>query len=76
MPLLADDLVVIIVGPDPDPHDTVLDLGAETSVMRAHSDRPQLAKPFEMQGRVLRIALEQKIVLVCKSSDLLGEGLI
>jgi hypothetical protein len=76
MPRLADDLVVIIVGPDPDPHDTVFDLSAESSVMRANSDRPQLAKSFEMQGRVLRIALEQKIVLVCKSSDLLGEGIV
>jgi hypothetical protein len=76
MPRLADDLVVIIVGPDPDPHDSVFYLSAESSVMCANSDRPQLAKSLEMQRRVLRIALEQKIVLVCKSSDLLGEGLV
>jgi hypothetical protein len=76
MPRLADDPVVIIVGPDPDPHDTVFDPSAESSVVRANSDRPQLAKAFEMKGRVLWIALEQKVVLVCKSTDFLGEGVV
>jgi hypothetical protein len=57
MGLLADDFVVFTVGSDPDPHDATLGVSTESSVMCANPDRPELAEPLELKGRVLRIAL-------------------
>ena len=74
--MLADDLVVFIVGSDPDPHDGVFDFSAQGSVVRANPDRPHIAEPFEVKGWVLRIALEQQIVLVRERTDFLGKGIV
>jgi len=62
--LLADDFVVLTVGSDPNPQNSVIDFRTEGSVMPANAHRPQLTETFEMKGRMLWIALEKKVVLV------------
>ena len=74
--MLADDLVVFTVGSDPNPHDAVFDFGTQGSVVRANPDRPHIAEPFEVQGWVLWIALEEQIVLVRERADLLRKGIV
>ena len=74
--MLADDLVVLIMGSDPDPQDAIFDLSTEGSIMCAHPNSPERAEPPEVKGRVLRIALEEQIALICQSAYLLGEGTV
>ena len=64
--MLADDFVVVTVGSDPDPQNPIVDFRTQGSVMRANPDRPQFTETFEMKRRMLRIALEEEIVLIRK----------
>jgi len=56
--LLADDLVVLTVGSDPDPRNAVFDIGAEGSVMSANPHRPKISEALEMEGGVFGVGLE------------------
>jgi len=61
---LADDLVVLAMGSNPNPEDSVLYLNTERAVVCANTNRPNFAETFEMKRRMLRIALQEKIVFV------------
>jgi hypothetical protein len=37
--------------------------------MFADADGPKIAQPFQVQGRVMRIKLEEGKVLICQRSD-------
>ncbi len=55
---LADDFVVLSVGSNPDPQDSIIDFSTESSVAPANPHRPQFSQTFKMKRRTLRIALE------------------
>ena len=61
---LADDFVVLAMGSNPNPENSVLNLSTERAVVRSNSNRPHLTETFEMQRWMLGIALQEKIVLV------------
>jgi hypothetical protein len=64
------------MGPDPDPHDTVVNLGTERAIVRANPHGPKLAEALEMKRRVLGITLEETIVFVRKRTHILGKGIV
>jgi len=57
------------MGSDPNPKDSVLNLSTECAVVRANTNRPNFAETFEMKRRMLRIALQEKIVFVRECAD-------
>ncbi len=66
---LADQLVILRVSANPKPEQAVRGLYSEHSVMQTNSSRPEASHLLEVQGRMLRISLEQFESLVRKFSD-------
>jgi hypothetical protein len=48
---LPNNPVVLSVGSDPEPIDSLLDVSSKCSVMFADAHGPKIAEPFEMQGK-------------------------
>ena len=61
---------------NPEPRNTILDIGSERSVTTADADRPELANAFEVQRRVAQVALEESKILVCERADVRRKSLI
>jgi hypothetical protein len=57
------------VGANPKPEQAVRSLYSERSVMQTNSRRPETTDLLEVEGRMLRISLEQLESLVRKFSD-------
>ena len=72
----ADDSVVFGVGADPDPHDPDVDVSSEGSVASANPYGPQIAESFEMQGRMLRVVLQEGKTLVRERTDFLRKSAV
>ena len=70
------DLVVVGVGPDPKPLDTLRYIMAESSVMIADPHGPKLPDSLEMKRRVARIGLEILVVLVRKLAYFLRQRVV
>jgi hypothetical protein len=68
--LLADKLVVVRMGTDPEPLNAIVNIVAKRSIVPTNSDGPQWSDPFEMQRRVPLVGLKYLVVLVRESSDL------
>ena len=68
-PTLSDQLVVVGVCADPKPEHTALNILAKHSVLVSHSRRPQRTDFLEVEGRVVRIVLEERVILVGGSPD-------
>ena len=62
--MLADQLVVVGVGPDPEPQVTILDFKGQCAIASANPDRPIAPNLFEPQRRVAWIALEKLAIRV------------
>jgi hypothetical protein len=61
---LPHNSVIFSMRPDPEPIDSFFDISSQCSVMFADADGPKFAEPFEVQGRVTRIGLEESKILV------------
>jgi len=72
----ADNPVVLGVGSDPEPVDSVGDVSSQRPVMFADAHAPKIANPFEMQERVTRIGLEEGKVLVSQHPNFGGQRFI
>jgi len=66
---LADQLVVLRVGANPKPEQAVRSLYSERSVMQTNSSGPEAPHLLEVEGRMLRISLEQLESFVREFSD-------
>jgi hypothetical protein len=51
--------VIIRVGADPEPYDTIFDRDAERPVVTPDSYRPELANLLEVKGRVAGVFLQE-----------------
>lgn len=70
MALLSDEFVVLIVRSYPDPHDAVVNVRAERSVMQSRTNRPELAYALEVQRRMARIGAKELVILVSNMTHL------
>ena len=64
MALSSDESVVFSMRSDPYPHDAVINVDTERSVMQPDADRPELAYALELQRGMMRIRSEKFVVLV------------
>ena len=56
---LSNQFVVLRVGADPEPNNTVLSRYSYSSVLKTNTGRPEAADFFEMQRRMLGVRLQQ-----------------
>jgi hypothetical protein len=73
---LANYLVVVCVCANPEPHDSVRGFNSHRSIIEAHTSGVVSPYLFEMQGRVLRVRLQECKSFVGLFTDWSGEGII
>jgi hypothetical protein len=72
---LADELVVVGMRTDPEPHDAALrTVDAENAVVESHSARPEAADPLEVKRRMMCVGLQESILLVGQALNCRREG--
>lgn len=62
-------LVVVGVGTDPEPHESISDLDRESAMVTTHPGRPETPDLLEVKRRVSRVLFE---TLVCLIGELLN----
>jgi hypothetical protein len=71
--LSADQCVVFVVGPDPEPHDVAPRLNRQGSIVQSDADRPELADSLELQRSMRCAALEQRVASIGQLPDFLRQ---
>ena len=70
---LAEQLVVVSVGADPEPDKTVSALHRHCAIAASHARRPETPDFLEMKRWILRILLEMFVGLIRELADLLRQ---
>ena len=73
---LADELVVLGMRPDPEPHQPVIDLDRQGAMMTSGSHRPEATGLLEMERWVAWIALETLVRSIGDVANALRQGAI
>ena len=70
---LAEQLIVVSVGADPEPDETVSAFNRHCAIATAHARRPETPDFLEMKRWILLILLEMFVGLICELADVLGQ---
>ena len=69
-------VIVLGVGSDPVPEDSLRRLDADGAVVVAHAHRPMSSNLLQVQGRMTRVCLQKGEILVRKLLDVDGQPII
>lgn len=75
-PALANEAIILRVAADPEPEATIWDLDRERTVVRADAHRAEPTNRLEVQGRMARVLLEEREVLVGEGAGVGGESVV
>ena len=73
-PLLAEQVVVVGMGADPEPHEVVRGLDGQGAILAPNPGRPEAPNLLEMERRVTWVLLEARVRCVRELLDLLRQG--
>src|SRR5262249_4057247 len=68
-----DHRVIVRMRADPEPQESVVDLDGERPIVSANPYRPEMSDFLEMEGGVLRVLLQEGVVLVGQCASALRQ---
>ncbi len=71
---LAEQLIVVSVGADPEPDETVSAFHRHCAITASHARRPETPDFLEMKRWILRILLEMFVGLIRELADVLRQS--
>ena len=70
MRMLAEQPIVVRMGADPEPYESVGRFDCKRAVVSPHSHRPEAADLLEVERRVARVVLQPRVRLIGEVLDM------